>query len=306
MPVVFDRAPVLPGFLARAMPFSRRMAQVDGTLIHFVDEGEGPLVLLVHGNPTWSYLWRKVVPRLEGVRVVAPDLFGFGLSDKPRSPSAHTLRAHVRAIAGLVAALEPRDLIVVGQDWGGPVAAGVAQALADRVRGVVFANTAVLRPARPFRSKPFHKLSHLPLISDLLFRGLMFPVPVLRTAQGDKRSIGLRETAAYAWPLRRLRDRAGPVGLARMVPDAESHPTTAVMDAIGGWVEQWRGPAALVWGRRDPILGRALARHREALPQASVRECDAGHFLQEEVPDLFAEAIHEVVSTIRAAGSPAG
>jgi haloalkane dehalogenase len=117
-------------------------------------------------------------------------------------------------------------------------------------------------------------------------------------AQGDASSIGWRETAAYAWPFRHLLDRAGPIGLARMVPDSEHHPSTSVLDDIGRWVESWQGPAALVWGSRDPILGRALRRHREALPQASVTETRAGHFLQEEVPDAIAVAIREVAERI--------
>ncbi len=296
MSVTFAEAPRLPRFLARAMPFRRRMADVDGTQIHFVDEGTGPMVLLVHGNPTWSYLWRKVIALLrgEGVRCVAPDLLGLGLSDKPRRPKEHRLDRHIALVRDLVEALAPEDLVVVGQDWGGPIATGVGHALSDRVRGLVLANTAVLPPARPFRSKPFHRFSHMPVVSDAVFRGLLFPVPVMRRVQGDRRSLGPAELGAYAWPLRHVLDRAAPLGLARMVPDAESHPSTPVMDEVGAWVEGWRGPAALVWGKRDPILGRALARHQRALPQASVRETQAGHFLQEEVPDLLAQAVLQV------------
>ena len=288
-------APPLPGWLERQMPFRRRAALIDGRRIHFVDEGEGRPVLLVHGNPTWSYLWRRVVPRIApGLRAVAPDLLGLGLSDKPRRPSDHSLELHVDAIAGLVEGLDLHGLILVGQDWGGPVAMGVGERLRDRVHGIVLANTSVLRPARPFRSKAFHRFSHAPVISDVVFRGLMFPVPMLDRAQGDRSSIGWREKAAYAWPLRNLLDRAAPVAMARMVPNAEDHPTTPVMDRIGAWVESFRGPAALVWGKRDPILGRALRRHQEALPQATVTETGAGHFLQEEVPEELASAIREV------------
>jgi len=294
--VSFAEAPPLPRFLAHDLPFRRRMADVDGTRIHFVDHGEGPCVLLMHGNPTWSYLWRKVIARLvpEGVRCVAPDLLGLGLSDKPRSPREHLLSRHIRVMSALVEALDPDALIVVGQDWGGPIATGVGRALSERVRGMVLANTAVLPPARPFRSKAFHRFSHMPVVSDAVFRGLLFPVPLMSRTQGDRRSIGAHETLAYAWPLRRLRDRAAPLGLARMVPDAEDHPSTAVLDEVGSWVEAYEGPAALIWGLRDPILGRALNRHRRALPQASVRETQAGHFLQEEVPEVLADGILEV------------
>jgi haloalkane dehalogenase len=272
------------------------MANVDGTRIHFVDHGEGPVVLLMHGNPTWSFLWREVIAALSpmGVRCIAPDLWGLGLSDKPRRPAAHSLSTHIALMRTLVDALSPDELILVGQDWGGPIVTGVGHAMPERVVGMVLANTSVLVPARPFRSKSFHRFSHLPIVSDAVFRGLLFPVPVLRRVQGDASSIGPRETLAYAWPLRHLQDRAAPLGLARMVPDAESHPSTAVLDEVGAWVASWEGPAALVWGLADPILGRALSRHHLALPQASVRETEAGHFLQEEVPEVLAEAILEV------------
>jgi haloalkane dehalogenase len=272
------------------------MVRVGDHAIHLVDHGEGPAVLLMHGNPTWCFLWRKVIRRLEGVRAIAPDLVGFGLSDKPRRTSFHDLEGHVARMVAVVEHLAVDELVIVGQDWGGPIACGVGEALKDRVRGLVLANTAVLTPRRPPRATTFHRFAHLPGISDLVFRGLGFPQATsLHSVQGDPGSIGPYERRAYRWPLRRLRDRAGPVALARMVPHREGHPSLPALDRIGRWVEGWEGPAALVWGLRDPILGRALRRHREALPQASVRESQAGHFLQEEVPDLLAEAIHEVV-----------
>ena len=294
MTVHFSEAPPLPSWLAPAMPFPRRMATIHGHRIHFIDSGEGIPVLLMHGNPTWSFLWRKVIPQLQGFRVIAPDLLGLGLSDKPARTREHRLSAHVDIMASLVEALQLPELIVVGQDWGGPVAAGVGERHRERVRGMVWANTGVLRPRRPLVTKAFHRFSHMPVVSDVVFRGLNFPVPVLHRAQGDPRSIGHFERRAYRWPLRRIQDRAAPLGMARMVPNAEEHPSTAVMDRIGSWVESWEGPAALVWGLNDPILGRGLKRHVRALPQAKVTETSAGHFLQEEVPDELAAAIRSI------------
>lgn len=300
-----EPAPPLPGWLRREMPFDRFVVRVQGERIAFVDHGprDARPVLLVHGNPTWSYLWRKVIRHLDDgrLRLIAPDLVGFGASDKPLWAAAHQLSMHVQKIECLVEELDLDRFIAVGQDWGGPIAMGAARRLASRVGGIVLANTAVLEPARPFRSKAFHRFSHVPILSDLAFRGALFPVPIMDRVQGDRASLGWAEKGAYAWPFLSPLDRAGPLGLARMVPDSERHPTTAVMDAIGAWVRAYRGPAALVWGRRDPILGRALDRHRAALPQASVRECDAGHFLQEEVPELLAEAIREVAREVASA-----
>ncbi len=279
------------------MPFARAAMRVRGDRMTYVDHGprDGQPVLLVHGNPTWSYLWRKVIARLDDgrFRLVAPDLVGFGTSDKPLRASDHQLAMHAEHVATLVEELRLERFIAVGQDWGGPIAMGAAKRT-GRAAGIVLGNTAVLPPARPFRSKAFHRFSHLPLVSDLVFRGALFPVPFMRSAQGDRASIGLRETAAYAWPFLHPLRRAGPLGLARMVPDSEHHPSTAVMDEIGEWVKAWRGPAALVWGTRDPVLGRGLKRHREALPEARVFESSAGHFLQEEVPDLFEHAIRRM------------
>lgn len=297
---MLDPAPTLPDWLRRQLPHDRRAIEIAGSRMTLVDHGprDALAVLFVHGNPTWSFLWRKVLRELEGepLRLIAPDLLGFGTSDKPRRASDHRLDMHVEHVAALVDAVGVDRFIAVGQDWGGPIACGVAERLSDRVAGLVLGNTAALAPARPFRSKVFHKLSHLPVISDVVFRGLMFPVPIMDRVQGDRRSIGWREKAAYAWPFIHPLDRAGAIGLARMVPDAEHHPSTRVMDRIGAWVTRYRGPAALLWARRDPILGRGLRRHRAALPQASVRECDAGHFSQEEVPELWAEAIRGVAA----------
>jgi pimeloyl-ACP methyl ester carboxylesterase len=296
--ITFEAAPPLPGWIRRQFRFVRRAARVDGQLMTFVDHGpeDGPPVLLVHGNPTWSFLWRRVIGRLEhdGFRLIAPDLIGFGTSDKPRSPRAHRLDVHIDHVARLVEALGLRSFVAVGQDWGGPIAAGTAERHHDRLRGLVFGNTAVLKPARPFRPKAFHRFAHTPVVSDLVFRGAMFPVWMLHRTQGDPKSMSWPARAAYAWPFRHPLDRAGPLGLARMVPNSEDHPTTAVMDRVGAFIESYEGPTEFIWGTRDPLLGRGLRRHTEAMPHANARETDAGHFLQEEVPDDFASAIRRV------------
>src|SRR5512139_3668679 len=119
----FERAPDLPAWLGEEMPFQRRVYRGGPYAIHFVDEGAGLPVVLQHGNPTWSYLWRKVIRRLAGtgVRVIAPDLVGLGLSDKPRDAGVHTLSFHAEQIEGLVRALGLDQVTIVGQDWGGPM-----------------------------------------------------------------------------------------------------------------------------------------------------------------------------------------
>ncbi|WP_211194672.1 alpha/beta fold hydrolase, partial [Pyxidicoccus fallax] len=122
----------LPPFIARLLPFRSHFVPVrfgpGVSRVHFLDHGEGRPVLLLHGNPTWSFLWRKVMSALEGggLRMVAPDLIGLGLSDKPRRLSEHTLGNHGQALLELVERLDLRDVVLVAQDWGGPMGAWMA------------------------------------------------------------------------------------------------------------------------------------------------------------------------------------
>jgi len=263
--------------------------------MHVMTKGEGRTVLLVHGNPTWGYLWRKVVAELgPGFRCVMPDLVGLGLSDKPDEPGFHTLDAHIAHLADLVDQLGLREVILVVQDWGGPIGTGAFLEQSDRLAGMVVLNT-VLGPPKPgFKATAFHRFSRTPGLSDLVFRGLGFPQICLWTAQGDRKSIGRKETRAYTWPLRK--NRRAPLELARMVPDSMDHPSVEPLTRVAALVEAFEGPAAMVWGDRDPVLGRLKRRIHRALPQASLRETQAGHFLQEEVPVEIAEAIREVQS----------
>jgi len=294
----------LPPFIARQFPFPSHFERTRLGRMHYVDQGrvQDRPVLLVHGNPTWSFLWRKVLGGLAGspLRVVAPDLIGLGLSDKPRSVAAHTLRGHGGALLELVERLDLRDVVLGVQDWGGPMGAWMAARSGGRVTGLVVMNTSVLLP-RSFKATAFHRFSHLPVVSDVAFRLLNFPVPVLGRTQGDARSISGDVARAYAWPLRRVVDRAAPLALARMVPNGPEHPTVAELVEGDAWLRGFKGPAELVWGLKDPILGRALKRHREALPHARVTETQAGHFLQEEVPDAIVAALQRVAGVAPAA-----
>ena len=132
--MIFDDAPSLPGFIAARFPFARRVARLErginaGLGVHLVDHGAltGRPVMMVHGNPSWSFLWRKVIDGLDGARFrcIAPDLLGLGLSDRLPAGEPQTLARQIDAMVELVEGLDLRGVILVGQDWGGPVAAGV-------------------------------------------------------------------------------------------------------------------------------------------------------------------------------------
>jgi haloalkane dehalogenase len=123
-------------------PFEPHRVEFDGLAMSYVDEGEGAPVLLLHGEPTWSFLWRNVIPQLPG-RVVAPDLIGFGLSDKPEDVAWYSYDRHVRSIAHLVETLDLREVTLVVHDWGGPIGLRVAVEHEARVARLVVLNTAI-------------------------------------------------------------------------------------------------------------------------------------------------------------------
>ena len=188
--------------------------------------------------------------------------------------------------------------MLVAQDWGGPIG---LRAFADprrraRLRGIVLGNTAVGPPKPDFKPTLFHRLSQLPIASTVLFRDLGFPLGLLHFSQGDRGSIRGDVARAYRWPLRKRAERAAPLALARMVPDSPAHPSIADLREVQQLFESAEVPVALVWGTQDPILGTVIGHASRLRPDATVVKTDAGHFLQEEVPDKLAAAVMDVVA----------
>lgn len=301
--------PPLPGWLEAMLPFRRYTVEVEGLQLHVMESGpsDGRPVLCLHGNPTWGFLYRKVAAALtqrpsdQRLRLVMPDLVGLGFSSKPRDPQLHTLENHARWIGALLDRLGLERLIFVGQDWGGPIG---LRALADRqgvIGGMVLLNTVISPPRRGFRPTPFHRFSRMPIISDLVFRGLGFPQVWLGLAQGGPdRWFSIRgdEARAYRYPLRNLRENGAPLWLARMVPDSHDHPSIPDLARCHDLVRGFDGPAEIVWGDRDPVLGRVRGWVQKQLPHARVTRTDAGHFLQEQLPDQIAVAITRVADAL--------
>lgn len=289
-------APLLPEWLENLLPFRRYTVRVGGHRMHVMETGQGRPVLMLHGNPSWGFLYRKVVGELAGepLRAVVPDLIGLGLSDKPRDPRVHRLENHAAWIGALIDGLDLRDLILVVQDWGGPIGLRALADRKDRLAGLVVLNT-VLGPPRPgFRPTGFHRFARLPVVSDAVFRLGGFPQNLMRAAQGDRSSIRGEVSRAYRFPLRRVRDRTAPLALARMVPDSLEHPSIPVLARCQQLVEELSGPSAIVWGDRDPVLGRVRRHIQRLLPNAPTTVTRAGHFLQEEVPREIADAVRDV------------
>jgi haloalkane dehalogenase len=294
-------APPMPGWLERMFPagMRRRMVDVDGMRMHVAEWGEGRPVLMLHGNPSWGFLWRKVVAELratpgEPLRLIVPDLVGLGLSDNPRDTSVHTLVNHGRWVGNLMDRLELDDFVIALQDWGGPIGLYALEHRLRRVRGMVILNTVVGPPREGFKPSWFHRLSRVPVVSEVLFR-VPFAELAMTLAQGDKTSITGRTALAYWYPMRHLPDRVAPLALARMVPNILEHPTVDALRVCQDVVTRFDGPISIVWGDRDPVLGSVIRHLERLLPHASVTRTQAGHFLQEEVPVEIAAAIREVL-----------
>jgi haloalkane dehalogenase len=299
------RALGLPSWIKSQLPSGVRDQTIatGGERMHVVEWGpeEGHAIVLVHGNPTWSFLWRKVVsairvrPGGDKLRLIAPDLIGLGLSTKPKA-AAHSLDHHGAWLGEVIDKLVPGPLVLVGQDWGGPIGLRAMAERRDRLRGIVLGNTAIGPPAARFKPTLFHRLSQTPILSDLLFRGLGFPLGLLHTSQGDRSTIRGDVARAYRWPLRHVADRAAPLALARMVPNSQHHPSIPALQKSETVFRTAQVPIALVWGTKDPILGRVIGHVSRLRPDASVVRTSAGHFLQEEVPEALADAVLDVAS----------
>jgi haloalkane dehalogenase len=289
-------APPLPAWLEAVLPLRRYAVDVHPYRMHVMESGAGLPVLLLHGNPTWGFLYRKVASELGGepLRLIMPDLIGLGLSDKPRDQIEHTLEHHIGWMSRLLSALALERCVLVVHEWGGAIGVGALGAHPELTAGLVSTNTVLTEPRPAFRPTRLHRFARVPLVSDLAFRLLGYPFATMTEQQGDRRSIDRLALRAYRHPLRRLRDNVGPLALARMAPNDRNHPSVGPLRRCRAWVERFRGPAAIVWGDRDPLLGRVRTWMERLFPQAPVTRTCAGHFLPEEAPVEIAAAVRLV------------
>jgi haloalkane dehalogenase len=259
--------------------------------MHFVDEGHGDPVLLLHGEPTSSFLWRRIIPQLPG-RVVAPDLIGFGRSDKPEDTSWYSYDRHVDSVARLVQELDLTALTLVVHDWGGPIGLRVAVEHEERVDRLVILNTGIGGGSAP---------SETWLRFRAVVRELGGALDIGRLVEaGTAQGLPDEVRAAYDAPFPTAESKAGALAFPELVPTEPDHPNTAPMNRVRDALRHWRKPALVVWGIEDGVLPVGIAHGLvELIPGARgpVLVEGASHFLQEDRPDEVAAAIRGFVGT---------
>jgi haloalkane dehalogenase len=272
-------------------PFAPHYAEVDGVRIHYLDEGPANAapVLLMHGEPSWSFLYRKMIPPLvaAGHRVIAPDLVGFGRSDKPAAREDYTYQRHMDWMTGLLTALDLREATLFGQDWGGLIGLRLAAENEDRFARIIASNTFLptgdIPPGRAF----------------LRWQRMSQEAPDFRAGDivqgGTTSELPDAVVAAYNAPFPDERYLAGARAFPMIVPISPDDPAAPANRAAWEVLRRWRKPFLCAFSDRDPITRGGARYFQEAVPGAQGQPhttiSGAGHFLQEDRGEDLAQVV---------------
>lgn len=284
------------GGFAAEYPFDSRFLDLDGVRYHYIDEGNGPPALFVHGNPTWSFAWRNLIKGLRGEhRCLAVDHVGCGLSDKPQD-YPYTLARHVENLVAFVDRLDLRDVTLVAHDWGGAIGVGAVERRPERFARLALMNTAA------FRSQAIPKriaACRIPLLGPLAVRGFN-AFAGTATFMAVERPLPPVVKAGYLRPYRSWADRVAVLRFVQDIPLSPSHPSYGTLAEIeAGLASLSEKPMLLVWGMKDWCFTPAfLAEFRRRFPQAeSVEIADAGHYVFEDAPQRVLDALRGFLSS---------
>jgi len=267
--------------------FEPRYLEQDGLRMHYVDEGSGSPILLLHGEPTWAFLYRKTIPALSAVgRTIVPDYFGFGRSDKPTRIEDYSYDFHYASIERFAEDLDLRDATVLVHDWGGPIGLRLAVEHPDRVARLVILNTGIGAGRAPseewLRFRAFVRRVGTDLVPGQLIR-------ISAVAE-----LADEVVEAYNAPFPTPESKAGVLAFPEQVPTEMDHPNAVTMLEVRAALERWEKPALVLFSDSDPIFSTVAAEHMASrIPGAGPAEfiAGAGHFLQEEKGEEIAARI---------------
>lgn len=269
-------------------PFESRWFDSYAGQMHYIDEGSGTPLLLCHGNPTWSFLYRNIVTALRGrFRCIAVDYLGFGLSERPEA-YGYTIEEHARCVAELADHLQLDGFITMGQDWGGPISLAVGTARPERVRGVVLGNT-WFWPADQLSARLFSVVMSTPYMQRSIVDKNFFVERILPQGMAHRLTPGEMDHYRKVQPSPEA--RKGVAEMPRQILAARP-----LLQRLAREVPTMLGskPALLVWGMKDFAFRPApnLPRMRAAFASnVTVELPGAKHYIQEDAPQEIAEAI---------------
>ena len=291
-------------------PYAPRFARVNGWRMHYVDEGEGDPVVLLHGNPTWGYLYREVIPPLvrAGRRVIVPDMIGFGLSEKPTREQAHSLDGHAANLTALMRQLDLTRITLVCHDWGGPTGLSFAMSNPQRLRALVVMSTwAWPTPPAEFHTRLFPwRMMHAPLVGPYLLgrhnvlagRGVYLSVVDREKFRASSQSI---YESVLPDPATRMLTWVWP----RWIPIDDTARAQARFEWLERQLTQSNLPTMIVWGREDEVFDAATfsTRFKQLLPHAEGPHLVTGrHFLQEDSGAEIADLINDFLDRLAHTG----
>lgn len=274
-------------------PFQSHYLDLEGLRYHYVDEGSGAPLLLVHGNPTWSFAWRNLIKDLSAdYRVLAVDHIGCGFSDKPRD-YPYTLERHIANLRRFVEALDLTHITLLAHDWGGAIGMGAAVQTPERFARFVLSNTAAFRSKRlPWRIG----VCRLPWIGPLAVRGLnAFARAALTMAVAKRERMTEAVRAGYLAPYDSWDHRVAVLRFVQDIPLSPKHPSYSTLVAVEEGLTRFCDfPLLLVWGERDWCFTTAfLGEFERRFPKAeTLRLPDAGHY-------VFEDAHEQIIPRVR-------
>ena len=251
----------------------------EGLRVHFLDEGDRDaheVFLCLHGEPTWSYLYRKMIPIFSGAgaRVIAPDLLGFGKSDKPVDESAYSFEFHRNLLISLVERLDLNNITLVCQDWGGLLGLTLPQLMPERFKRLLIMNTGLLM-------EPVTQGAFLEWKQDLVGSD---DVQLETFMQKYAPSLSDAEAMAYAAPFPDSRFKAGVRKFPKIVAEPDDKCVEISREAAAFWMNHWKGDSFMAIGMKDEMLGPVVMNHmHQLIPNcpAPLEIPEAGHFVQE-------------------------
>jgi haloalkane dehalogenase len=285
-----ERFQNLPGY-----DFAPHYTEVIGLRMHYLDEGQGDPVLCLHGEPSWCYLYRKMIPTLaKNNRVIAPDLIGFGRSDKPTAREDYTYAMHHDALGRFIEALDLRRITLVCQDWGGLLGLPLAAEMPERFARLVMMNTGL--PTGDPPQTPAAEASAAAFLAWRNFASSSDDMPISGVIRGACVTRPTPEVlAAYDAPFPDKSYKVGALMFPLLVPIAPTDAAAPVMKRTREALKQWTKPALAMFSDSDPITAGGDQFFRRLIPSASAEPeitiAGGGHFLQEDKGEELAEQI---------------